>query len=334
MRTRIGRFAFSRLFYIIAGGAASITLILLFPLFVLTDGIPEHEPLEPVPFPVSVNPVTRTISENPEIEATLSRGNYSLTSAALNAGDFMYVLAAVIAAAPWYQLLASPLAPSILVIEPGYRKEQVAEAVGGALRWSRTEKDSFVKAMRSDPAPLEEGRIFPGIYAVEGGTGNELLKDMFRDRFERKVLARYSTTTEAIVPLATTLTIASMIEREAGDENEMRVISGIMWNRIFANMKLQIDATLQYAKATGKNGWWPVVRSRDKYIRSAYNTYQNGGLPPGPIANPSVAAIVAALNPKKTPCFYYFHDAERGFHCSETYEGHVALLKEYYGRGK
>jgi UPF0755 protein len=99
-------------------------------------------------------------------------------------------------------------------------------------------------------------------------------------------------------------------------------------------MKLQLDATLQYAKANGRNGWWPVVRSRDKYIRSPYNTYQNGGLPPGPIANPSVAAIVATLNPKKTPCFYYFHDNDSAFHCSETYDEHVALLKKYFGRGR
>jgi UPF0755 protein len=57
-------------------------------------------------------------------------------------------------------------------------------------------------------------------------------------------------------------------------------------------------------------------------------------LPPTPIANPSVAAVLAALNPKKTTCLFYFHDASAGFHCSDTYEQHVALLKKYYGRGK
>jgi UPF0755 protein len=103
-------------------------------------------------------------------------------------------------------------------------------------------------------------------------------------------------------------------------------------------MPLQIDATLQYAKAnatTGKTGiWWPQVVPKDKYIKSAYNTYMNGGLPPGPIANPSIASVVAALNPKKTDCLFYFHDQNGNFHCTKTYTEHVALLKKYYGQGK
>jgi UPF0755 protein len=125
----------------------------------------------------------------------------------------------------------------------------------------------------------------------------------------------------------------------------MRIISGIIWNRLFNNMNLQIDATLQYAKASEPDGktsqrgevagnWWPAVLPKDKYIKSPYNTYENPGLPPGPIATPSVAAVLAALNPVPTSCLYYFHDANGVFHCSDTYVEHVALLKEYYGQGK
>ena len=116
----------------------------------------------------------------------------------------------------------------------------------------------------------------------------------------------------------------------------MRIISGIIWNRLFANMNLQIDATVQYAKANkaSVNSWWPAVLPRDISIKSPYNTYTNPGLPPTPIANPSVAAILAALNPVSTPCFYYFHDKMGQFHCSTTYAEHVALLKKYYGQGK
>ena len=99
-------------------------------------------------------------------------------------------------------------------------------------------------------------------------------------------------------------------------------------------MKLQIDATLQYVRGSERNGWWPIVRSRDKYIDSPYNTYLYKGLPPAPISNPSVAAVLAALNPKKTDCMFYFHDQAGGFHCTETYEEHVQMLKKYYGRGR
>ena len=68
------------------------------------------------------------------------------------------------------------------------------------------------------------------------------------------------------------------------------------------------------------------MRPDDKYIESPFNTYSNKGLPPSPIANPSTDAIIAALNPKKTDCMYYFHDRKANFHCSVTYEEHVALL--------
>jgi UPF0755 protein len=129
------------------------------------------------------------------------------------------------------------------------------------------------------------------------------------------------------------LTIASIIEREAGDESEMAVISGILWNRLFSDMRLQADTTLQYVRGTARNGWWPVPRPRDKYLKSTYNTYLNKGLPPGPIASPSVAALYAALNPEKTDCFFFFH-SKGTFTCSVTYEEHVKKLKKIYGRGK
>ncbi|MFA6414815.1 MAG: endolytic transglycosylase MltG, partial [Candidatus Paceibacterota bacterium] len=108
------------------------------------------------------------------------------------------------------------------------------------------------------------------------------------------------------------------------------------WNRLFINMNLQIDATLQYVKAdaSAAQGWWPKVVPADRFRKSAYNTYLHPGLPPTPIASPSVAAILAALNPRETSCLFYFHDANRQFHCTDTYAEHVALLKKYYGRGK
>jgi UPF0755 protein len=100
-------------------------------------------------------------------------------------------------------------------------------------------------------------------------------------------------------------------------------------------MPLQLDASLQYAKANNPNepNWWPAVRPADKFIESPFNTYQNKGLPPEPIANPSVDAIVAALNPYSTDCVYYFHSPTREYYCSVTYEEHVRKLQEVYGTG-
>jgi UPF0755 protein len=116
----------------------------------------------------------------------------------------------------------------------------------------------------------------------------------------------------------------------------MRYISGIIWNRLFVGMPLQLDASLQYARGSkiSEKLWWPKVVPNDKYIDSPYNTYENEGLPPAPISNPSVEAVVAALNPRETDCMFYFHDSKGVFYCTENYEDHVAKLKEIYGRGR
>ena len=114
------------------------------------------------------------------------------------------------------------------------------------------------------------------------------------------------------------------------------VVAGILFKRLEAGWPLQADATLQYAKANSKTSgsWWPRIVPADRFRSSAYNTYLHSGLPPTPISNPSVASILAALNPRKTSCLFYFHDSFGGFHCTDTYAQHVALLKKYYGQGK
>ena len=152
-----------------------------------------------------------------------------------------------------------------------------------------------------------------------------------KTRFKEDVLARYTDDVAAQVPLNDALVIASLLEREAYDFNDMREISGVIWNRLFIDMKLQLDATLQYAKGDASR-WWQVPTPADKYLESPFNTYQNAGLPPHAIANPSVSAIIAALNPNETDCIFYFHH-RNVLYCSADYEGHVQKLRSIYGRG-
>ena len=159
---------------------------------------------------------------------------------------------------------------------------------------------------------------------------------LVNEKFTTEILNKYNQSIADKVPLNNALIIASLLEREAYDFSDMRLISGIIWNRLFIDMPLQLDATLQYARGskTNESKWWPIPRSSDKFLNSPYNTYKNTGLPPTPIANPSIEAIVAALNPEATDCMFYFHDQKGGFHCTETYKEHVALLKKVYGRGR
>jgi len=321
---------------------AASTLVLVIGFFslptILVVDLSIQDAVRPPPpkFTITVDPANKTIIENPQVEALLDVKPTSLTAAAIQADNIFTKVAVAISNIPAYRQLAGANT-LFITIKPGYRKEQVAKLIGDTLGWTAAERAEFMKHAAARDTDLPEGQFVPGTYFLSV-TDPDDVELLLNHRFQEDILARYSTSTEEQVPVADALTVASLIEREAGGWDDMRLISGIIWNRIFLGMNLQIDATLQYAKAnatTGKQGtWWPPVVPKDKYIKSRYNTYQNKGLPPGPIANPSVAAVVAALNPKKTDCLFYFHDADSQFHCSPTYEGHVKLLKKYYGRGK
>jgi UPF0755 protein len=315
-------------------------VVYLFPALLLVDiGNKQAQNSALAEFPVTVDPAHKIIAENPQVDALLASPASPLEASAGGAADvatdLLTAIATDVVAAPWYQSIAA-VNGRFVTIAPGLRKEQVAAAFGSALDWSDTQKEAFLTPAASSTLPLPEGSYAPGTYFTPVGTTPAEAQQLVDDEFTRDVLSHYSSSTAAVVPLNQALTVASLIEREAGSASDMRLISGVIWNRLFNGMDLQIDATLQYAKAskTTTGSWWPAVVPKDKSIKSAYNTYQHAGLPPGPIATPSVAAVLAALNPVNTSCLFYFHDKAGGFHCSDTYAEHVALLKQYYGQGK
>ncbi len=290
-------------------------------------------------FPVSVDPKNKIIIESAEVNAFLQSPSSPLSAAVVGARAtlekvFAWV-ATSLANAPWYKSL-SQVNGTFVTVTPDMRKEQVSEAFASTLKWTSAEKKLFLTKTPDATLPLSEGSYASGTYYVDRGTTPKEAQKLINDRFTNDILSRYSTSTAAVVPLEQALTIASLIERETVGHDDMRLISGIIWNRLFANMNLQLDASLQYAKANKASTatWWPKVLPNDKYLKSPYNTYIHAGLPPTPISNPSAAAVVAALNPLNTPCLYYFHDKSGELHCSDTYAGHVALLKKYYGQGK
>ncbi len=294
------------------------------------------EPVKPS-FPITVNPQERIIVEDPKVEAMLVTHTSTLQASAATAGDILVRFASFISSLPMYRSLAGAAGSGVVTVRPGYRTEEVATVFARQLGWNANQKAVFLKQLKTTEPTMSEGQFVPGTYAVGGLMAPGDVQILLSERFNKEIVARYSTSTEEILPLDDALTIASMLQKETADPSEMRIISGIIWNRLWKGMNLQIDATLQYAKATNNPSatkWWGPVVPKDKYIKSAYNTYQNKGLPPGPIANPSLAAVLAALNPKKTDCIFYFHDSKGNFHCTATYKEHVRLLKKYYGQGK
>jgi len=283
------------------------------------------------PFPVGVNIASKVIIDNPEVNIFYSE---TLSGSPTSKDRWWNKTAAVLSNKTWYQNLASPVS-RIVVIWPGERKEEIAKNIGDILRWNREDRNAFLELVDSTEPIITDGKYFPGQYVTRLDATPDEVKQLISERFQAEILNRYTAKVSDQVPLTDALIIASLLEREAGDFYNMREVSGVIWNRLFINMPLQLDATLQYVKGSDLNEpkWWPAIRPADKFLKSPFNTYQNKNLPPSPIANSSAEAILAALNPIITDCLYYFHSIKGEYSCSATYEEHVAKLKIVYGQG-
>ena len=222
----------------------------------------------------------------------------------------------------FYLNLANPYM-RVVRIEEGLRKEEVAKVLAEKLDWTPEERESFVNGASV------EGHYFPKTYLIYKDENPGAVRAAMVSEFSKQVSKIKKPKSKQIINEETALKIASIIQREAAGREDMNLISGIIWNRIFSGMKLQVDATLQYAKGTEEDGWWKQVTSEDKKIKSSYNTYLHPGLPPGPIANPGFSAISAAYNPQKTSCLFYLHDKNRKIHCTKTYEEHKKNIEIY-----
>jgi UPF0755 protein len=227
-----------------------------------------------------------------------------------------------------YQNMANPYIRYVN-IPAGLRKEEVADIYSKVLAWNDQDKKDFLNESGDTQTDLE-GYYFPSTYVLPIDASGEEVKEKMIETFNKKVVmpASNSVLSKDKVNIDTALKVASLIQREAAGKHDMNLISGIIWNRIWSGMRLDIDATLQYAKGN-ENKWWPQVLSADKNIASPYNTYKTIGLPPTPISNPSLAAIEAAYNPTKTACIFYFHDKNRNIHCSKTYAEHKRGIEIY-----
>ena len=126
--------------------------------------------------------------------------------------------------------------------------------------------------------------------------------------------------------LSDIIILASIIEKEVPHPEDMKKIAGIFYQRLEINMALQSDATINFI--TNKGTTRPSAE--DLQINSPYNTYKNPGLPPGPISNPGIEAIKAAIYPQAGDYFYFLTTPEGQVIYSRTYADHLAAKYKYY----
>jgi len=171
-----------------------------------------------------------------------------------------------------------------------------------------------------------EGYLFPDTYQlVKGMTPEEVLARMvarMRDQLSPETLELARARDLTVHQL---LTLASIIEREAVERQEMPLISAVFWNRLKRDIPLQADPTVQYA--VGKQG--QALTRADLQVESPFNTSRRLGLPPGPIANPSRAAIDAAVRPAAVSYLYFVAMNDRRHRFSTSLAEHNAAVAQY-----
>ncbi|TSC68957.1 MAG: UPF0755 protein [Parcubacteria group bacterium Gr01-1014_56] len=171
----------------------------------------------------------------------------------------------------------------------------------------------------------KEGYLFPDTYFFMPGEGVEAILGAFANNFSKNIIKVQKQIDAFGKPLSDVIIMASLLEREAPQTSDRRIIAGILWKRIKLGMPLQVDAVFPYI--IGKNSYQLTVA--DLKVDSPYNTYINKGLPPGPIANPGLDAIVATVTPIQTSYLYYLSDRNGQMHYSATYEQHLTAKRKY-----
>ncbi len=208
-----------------------------------------------------------------------------------------------------------------VVIPEGLRATEIAEKLQKELNWSNLAKGEFL-------VEANEGYLFPNTYLLNlDFTGADVAKRM-KNQFNEKTTDSFKEAAEKNIKNDTLIVLASLVQREAANEEEMLLIAGVIWNRWLKDMPFQIDATIQYALGDPGN-WWPVIKPDDYKIDSPYNTYIHKGRPPSPICNPGLAAIDAVINSEESEYLYYLHDSEGIIHLAKTYEGHLQNIEKY-----
>jgi UPF0755 protein len=155
-----------------------------------------------------------------------------------------------------------------------------------------------------------EGYLFPSTYRLSHNTTATQLTKMMTDEF-RKEWAKVSAGRDADV--RSTVTLASLVEKETAAADERPLVASVFRNRLTQGMRLQCDPTTIYA-ALLDHRYRGTIHKSDLASANPYNTYENVGLPPGPIANPGTQSLAAALEPADTPFLYFVAKPEGGGH--------------------
>lgn len=174
----------------------------------------------------------------------------------------------------------------------------------------------------------KEGYLFPDTYVFSPSMTEEGIIEAMEENFKKRILPLEARIQAFGRPLRDVIVMASLIEGEARTTETRRQVSGILWKRLLLGMPLQVDAVFPYIM--GKNTY--QITTEDLQFDSPYNTYLYPGLPPGPINNPGLDAVEAALAPTSSKYLYYLTDKEGQMRYATTHAEHLVNRARYLGK--
>ncbi|MGN1014065.1 MAG: endolytic transglycosylase MltG [Butyricicoccus sp.] len=339
----LGTLLYLVLILMVSGILASSAIVLSNDLFALAK--PDKEITVTVPEDATVKEVSELLGDSDVVnyawffrtfvtfayrDVRFNPGEYTLNSSM----DYREILSTI---------RISPYTSVKVTIPEGYTVEQIKSTIleaglsdekelTKALKKGEFEYDFLPEDLGSEENRLE-GYLFPDTYEFYISDDAESILKKMLDNFEKKITddskrkSIVSVCEKNDITVRDALIIASMIEKEAASNEEMRDISGVIFNRLNDTTNfpyLNIDATLQYV--CGHSG---ALTEEDLKMDSPYNTYTNRGLPPGPICNPGYAALYAAVHPNEHDYYYYVANANGSAHIfTSTLEEHNAAVAQ------
>ena len=186
-------------------------------------------------------------------------------------------------------------------------------------------RDTNLLKQAGSPAKTLEGYLFPETYVFSHGASGFLIVKAMLTQFEREWKPEWNKRLDTLkMSRHQIVTLASIIEKEARRAEERPIISAVYHNRLRLGMPLQADPTIQYALGEHR----ARVMEKDLAVKSAYNTYQNPGLPPGPIASPGAASIEAALFPADVKFLYFVAHPDGHHEFRRTFAEHSIAVRQ------
>ncbi len=212
-----------------------------------------------------------------------------------------------------------------ITIPEGLRAEEIASILKQKIP---TYNSSWNKELDA-----QEGYLFPDTYLLPRNATVDQIISIMKNNFNKKYQQANQQTTVKLSENDAVI-LASIVQREAITQSDMRGVASVLENRLNIGMPLGSDVTLEYAlgyQPDEKTWWKKDLTALDLQTTTPYNTRTNAGLPPTPISNPGLIALEAVLNPAQTNYLYYLSDKNGKLHFATTIQEHNANIRKYLG---